>query len=162
TTLMPAHDDKVNPVPVVQVLSVRGVEYFLFTVMLWSAAIDLGWILLALVNGGAHFDILAYPVASLIVGLPIFGFLFLRLKEAELANPQLKLEPSKRRLTQITQIVSFLVCFFNLVAFVYLILSKVSGQLQMSFGKMCLDVLIILVIAGGILAYYWHDEHKGR
>lgn len=152
----------VTPVPVIQVLSTRGVEYLMFTIMLWVGAIDLGWILLALINGGANFDILSFPVASLLVVLPIFGYLLVRLKRAEFANPGLRLEPSKRRLTQITQVVTFLVCFVNLVAFVYLIMVKISGQFDFPLWKMILDLLVIVGIAGGILAYYWFDEHKSR
>lgn len=152
----------VNPVPVVRVLSTRGVEYLMFTIMLWACAIDLGWILLALINGGADFEVLSFPIASLLVALPIFGYLLVRLKSAEFANPALRLEPSKRRLTQITQVVAFLICFFNLVAFIYLIMIKISGQFDFPLWKMALNVLVVLGIAGGILAYYWFDEHKDR
>jgi hypothetical protein len=37
-----------------------------------------------------------------------------------------------------------------------------GGQLGTSLGKIVLDILVLLIIFGGILAYYWHDEHKGN
>lgn len=151
---------EVSPLAVVQVLSTRGVEYTMLTLCLWFGAIALLWIFLALANGGAKFAILALPVSLLIVCAPVFGYLFLRLKKAELANPALRFDPSKRRLTQFTQIIAFAACLFNVIAFVYLILTKIAGQGGTSMMKDILNLLIILIIAGGVLAYYWLDEHR--
>lgn len=154
--------DGTAPLAVVQVLSTRGVEYTMMMLCLWLAAGSLLWVLLALLNGGNHFDVMALPVSLLVVCVPIFGWFFLRLKKAELANPALKLDPSKRRLTQFTQVITFAVCLFNLIAFVYLLFTKLAGHTTPSIGKDLLNLVIILVVAGGVLAYYWNDEHRGN
>ncbi|HUP26782.1 MAG TPA: hypothetical protein VM124_04015 [Candidatus Limnocylindrales bacterium] len=150
------------PVPVVHVLSVRGVEYTMMTLALWFVAGALLWSLLALVNKQTSFAVLAFPVSLLLVCLPVFALLFIRLRRAELANPALRLEASKRRLSQITQIVAFIICLLNLVGFVYVVMNKLGGTGDVSIGKAALNVGIVLLIAGGILAYYWFDEHRGR
>ncbi|HET7320149.1 MAG TPA: hypothetical protein VFI84_01015 [Candidatus Saccharimonadales bacterium] len=148
------------PMAVVQVLSTRGVEYTMMMLCLWLAAASLIWVLLALINGGAHFNILSFPISLMLVCVPVFGWFFLRLKKAELNDPQLKLDPSKRRLTQFTQVIAFAACLFNLIAFVYLIFSKMSGSAGPSLGKTFLNLIIILLVAGGVLVYYWNDEHR--
>ncbi len=149
-----------QPVPVVKVLSVRGVEYGMMTITLWIVAAALAGMLVSIINGGASFTILALPIALLLVCVPVFGFFFLRLKNAELANPSLRLEPSKRRFSQITQFLAFLVCLINVIVFVYLIMGAFGGDSHTSWGKAIGDLLVILVVAGGVLAYYWVDEHK--
>ena len=149
-------------VPVVKVLSVRGVEYGLMTFMVWFGSAALLWCALAIIEGQAGFDVLAFPVALLIAVLPVFGYLFIRLRRAELANPKLRFEPSKRRFSQITQFVSFFVVFFSFVSFVYDLLSKAGGSDDdTSLGKSALYLLVFTVIYGGIFAYYWLDEHRG-
>jgi hypothetical protein len=150
----------ITPQPVVFVLSPRGVEYVFLTIALITSAIGLISALLSLVNGETGFDVLAFPVALMLVGVPVFAALFLRLKNAELTNPSLALDASKRRSTQFIQISSFLVCFFTLIGFVTSIFAKISGNLDSSIFKVFLDVLVISVVAGGILAYYWRDEHR--
>jgi hypothetical protein len=152
----------VNPQPVVQVLSPRGVEYVFLTISLFTAAIGLTSGLLAGLNGQLNFATLSFPSALLIVGLPIFGWLFLRLKKAELIDPSAALDASKRRSTQSIQIITFVVTLFSLIGLVAAIFAKMGGQLGTSLGKIVLDILVLLIIFGGILAYYWHDEHKGN
>ncbi len=146
--------------PVVNVLSPRGIEYVFLTIALFTAAIGLGSALISLVNGQTNFDVLSFPVASLVVSLPVFAFLFLRLKKSEMQDPSLKHEASKRRATQFTQITSFVVCFFTLIGFISTIFAKMAGQYHGSLIKIFLDVLAVLLIAGGLLAYYWRDEHR--
>lgn len=148
-----------QPQPVVKVLSVRGVEYGLMTLMVWFYSAALIWILLAIVNARASFDMLAAPLALLITALPVFAFLFVRLRRAELADPALRFEPSKRRFSQVTQFVTFLICFFNIVTFVGGLISTIGGK-DASLDKSFLNMLVILVVAGGVFAYYWFDEHR--
>jgi hypothetical protein len=147
-------------VPVVKVYSVRGVEYGLMTFMVWFGAAAIVWCLLALVNNQSSFDVLAMPVALLLTTLPVFGYLFTRLRKAELANPALRYEPSKRRFSQLSMFVSFFICFFNIVSFVYLLLSSTTEDSYSSIGKSALNLLVILAVVGGIFAYYWVDEHR--
>jgi hypothetical protein len=157
----PAATFGVNPQPVVQVLSPRGVEYVFLTISLFTAAIGLTSGLLASLNGQIKYTTLSFPSALLIVGLPIFGWLFLRLKKAELREPSAALDASKRRSTQSIQIITFVVTLFSLIGLVAAIFAKMGGQLSTSLGKIVLDILVLLIIFGGILAYYWHDEHRG-
>jgi hypothetical protein len=162
TPPMPSQDPGgVVPQPVVQVLSPRGVEYVFLTITLFGGALGLISALISLVNGQAKFSVLAFPTAILLVSVPVFTALFLRLKNAELRDPSLALDASKRRSTQYIQIISFVVCFFTLIGFLATIFAKMAGNYGGSIGKVILDVLIILLVAGGILAYYWRDEHKG-
>src|SRR5205085_2243504 len=93
----------VMPQPVVKVLSPRGVEYVFLTIVLVTGAFALAGTLLSLVNGETSFEVLSFPAAILAVCVPIFAWLFLRLKKAELLNPALRLAASKRRSTQFTQ-----------------------------------------------------------
>ena len=90
----------------------------------------------------------------------VFAFFFLRLRRAELANPALRHEASKRRFSQLTQLVAFFTCFFNVVALVYTLVGIAGGTEVDSVGKLVGSTAIILAVAGGILAYYWADEHK--
>lgn len=158
TSLAYSNTDK--PVPVVHVLSVRGVEYTMMTLALWFGAAALIWILLGLVNSQNSFDFLAFPVSLLLVSMPVFALFFIRLRRAELANPALRLEASKRRLSQITQILAYIVCLFNIVGFVYVVMSKLGGTESVSIGKAALNIAVVLLVTGGILVYYWFDEHR--
>lgn len=148
------------PQPVVRVLSPRGVEYVFMAIALVTGAIGLVSALLALVNGNHSFSVLYFPLALLVVAVPVFSALFLRLKQAELLDPSARLDASKRRTTQFLQIGSFVICFFTLIGFLATIFSKLSGNYSGSIVKVVLDVAVILLIAGGILYYYWNDEHK--
>lgn len=152
----------VKPQPVVHVLSPRGVEYVFLTIALFTGTVGLITALVSLANGQFGFDVLSFPVSLLIVAVPVFSWLFLRLKKAELRDPSLALDASKRRSTQVIQIVMFMVCFFTLIGFVGTVMASMSGALSTSLVKIVLDVLSILVVAGGILFYYWRDEHKSN
>jgi hypothetical protein len=150
---------ELRPQPVVQVLSPRGVEYVFLTVTLFTGAIGLISALLVIVNGAAGFEALSFPIALLLVALPVFAWLFLRLKNAELRDPSLRLDASKRRSTQFIQIITFATCLFTLVGWVTSVFAKMGGDYGGSLLKSFANALVIFVVAGGILAYYWLDEH---
>ncbi|MEK7561962.1 MAG: hypothetical protein AAB541_03825 [Patescibacteria group bacterium] len=134
----------------------------MMTIALWFSATGLAWVLLNLLNGSFNFNFLVIPVSVLISSLPFFAILFIRLKRAELANPALRFEPSKRRLSQLTQVLAFIVCLINISVFVYSIMQKANGSGTTSIGKAIINLLVILAIAGGILVYYWFDEHRAK
>jgi hypothetical protein len=157
----PSADD-ISPIAVVQALSVRGVEYWMMSMTLYLGAAGFLGILLALINGGISFQILSFPISLLIVCLPLFSYLFLRLKKAELANPKLKLDPSKRKLTQFTQVITFAISLFDIIGIVFAVLATVAGHGFGPLWKYLLNSAVVLAVAGGILAYYWIDEHRGR
>lgn len=150
-----------NPVPVVRVLSPVGIEYVFMTISLFTGLFGLTVALLSLVNGKTDFSVLAFPVALLVTSVPVFAFLFLRLKKLELMQPALRFDASKRRSTQFTQIVSFIVCFFTVVGVIFSLFSKMGGESGPSIVKILLDALVILVVFGGTLYYYWNNEHRG-
>src|SRR5665213_2775952 len=149
--------DGVVPQPVVKVLSPRGVEYVFMTIALLTGALSLVVALILLINGNVNFGDVALPTAALLISLPVFTWLFLSLKWAEIRDPKLALDPSKRRSTQFIKIIAFSTCFFTLIDFVYAIFAKAGGNYGGSFGRLFLDVIVILAVAGGILAYYLVD-----
>jgi hypothetical protein len=150
----------IRPTPVVRVLSPIGIEYVFLTITLFTGAIACTAALIALVNGKTDFSVLAFPTAVLIVTIPVFALLFLRLKKMETDRPELRVDPSKRRSTQFTQIVAFIACLFTLIGFIFDIFSKIGGQSGPSIVKAGLDTVCVLLVAGSILAYYFYDEHK--
>ncbi len=156
----PPPAESIFPQPVVKVLSPRGVEYVFLIIALFTSAIALAILLISIINSAYRFSSMSYPIAGLVIGLAVFSLMFLRLKKAELNNPLLKTDASKRRSTQFTQIVAFLVSFFTLIGFVSVIINKLGNNFNGSLFKIFLDVLVIEVIAGGILCYYWRDEHR--
>ena len=151
-----------SPLAVVRVLSVRGVEYGMMTIVLWVNAATLAWVALNMINGSQGFDYVVVPVSALVVCVPVFGLFFLRLKKAELADPQLRFDPSKRRWSQTTQFLAFIALLINLIYFVYSLMQHASGGDAPSIPKAFENLAVITVIAGGILAYYWFDEHRRR
>lgn len=132
----------------------------MMTIALWIGAGAMIWALLVLINGLSSFAALAMPISLLLVSVPVFSVLFVRLKRAELINPDLRYEASKHRMSQITQVAAFLVCVFNTIVTVYAILISFSGGSGLSVGKSLLNLLVVVTVAGGILAYYWFDEHR--
>ncbi len=148
------------PTPVVRVLSPVGVEYVFLTITLFVGAIALASSLIALVNGKTDFSVLAFPAAVLLVTVPLFAVIFLHVKKIESKLPAMRLDASKRRSTQFIQIATFIACLSVIIGFVFDIFSKLGGQSGPSIVKAALDTLCILVVAGGILVYYWRDEHK--
>lgn len=154
--------DQTVSMPVVKVLSVRGLEYLMMSISLWFGAGGLLWGVLTAINGGTSFAILALPASLALVGVLVFAGFFIRLKKAELKDPSLRLDASKRRSSQITQIVTFLVLFFNLITFVYLVFANLGGKSSVSIGKAVINLLVVTAIAGGILAYYWVNEHRAQ
>lgn len=149
-----------QPVGVVQVLSVRGLEYWMMFMALWVSAIAVVSVLISLISGNTSFEVLSFPIALLLVSVPLFGFFFLRLKRAEYATPALRYDPSKRRLSQVTQVVAYVASFISLVGIIYSIMAQISGSLDTSLTKIIFDFLVVIVVSGGILAYYWNDEHR--
>jgi NADH:ubiquinone oxidoreductase subunit 6 (subunit J) len=147
------------PAPVVRVISPRGVVYALLSLLLWVSAGSMITLLTALIMGSRDFMTLSLPLSILIVTLPIFSSMFLRLRAQELADPRLIMEPSRRRFTVITQIVFFVVSVVNVIGFVNFIMRAIDGQSVGSIWKKLLSDFVVFVIVGGIFTYYWNEEH---
>lgn len=170
------HHPDAKPQPVVQNLSTRGLEYIIMFIALAVAAISLGSILHSSINslfgstssfldGGGR---VSFASSALIVSLPVLAFLFLRLKKAELSDPELQFDPSRKRAVQITLVVTFLVGLGNIIYFVYSLMSGAGGRGEFNtvgssasyslLGNF-VHLVITLAIAGSIFIYYWRDEH---
>lgn len=170
-----AESSSATPRPVVQTFTTRGLEFIIMFIALGISALALGSALHSSVNtlfgsSDSLFDSgSSMPLASsaLIVAFPIFAYLFLRLKRAELNDPQLRRDPSRKRAVQLTLVVTFLVGLGNIIYFVYSLMSGSSsdpGNLVGSSASSSLlgnfvHLVITLAIAGGIFLYYWRDEH---
>ncbi len=166
-----------QPQAVVQNLTTRGLEYIIMFIALGVSALALGSLLHSNVNtilgsqdGGFTSSTVSFASSALVVALPVLALLFLRLKKAELADPSLHHDPSRKRAVQLTLVVTFLIGLGNIIFFVYHLMtggsstsydynavgSAAANGLMGNF----IHLLITLAIAGGIFAYYWQDEHK--
>jgi Domain of unknown function (DUF5671) len=166
------------PRPVVQTRSTRGLEYIIMFIALAVSGVALGSILHSSVNSlfGSNDSILSsggvvpFAASALVVGFPILAYLFLRLMKAELADPALRHDPSRKRAIQLTLVVTFLVGLGNVIFFVYSLMAGNPTDNYNSFGSSAANSLlgnfvhlvITLAIAGGIFYYYWRDEHEAR
>ena len=130
------------------------------TIALFAVEFGLSSVLIVLLNGKTAFADLASPTAVLLISLPIFAFLFLRLKKIELRGERQRFDPSKRRSTQFIQIANFVVTFLASIAFLTGVFYKLGGSYSGSITKLFLDFIVIFVIGVGVLLYYWRDEHK--
>lgn len=164
-----ASDTPQAPVAVVSQLTTRGLEYTIMFLALGVTAIALGTVLhdtIDTVTGmpGDLSEVASFAAAALIVALPIFSVLFLRLKKAELAEPAIRNDASRRRAVQLTLIISFLWGLGRLIFYIFsLINGSGGGEVWGSNADPIANALHTLVtvgIAGGIFAYYWHDEHR--
>lgn len=162
-----------QPIAVVSQRTTRGLEYMIMFLALGVTAISLGEVLHSIVDESfgntSGFDgLVSYATSALIVALPIFAILFLRLKKAELGEPTLRRDSSRRHAVQLTMIVAFLWGLFRLVTYIYSLLNggldnSVAGSGTASPVANFLHALVTVAIAGGIFTYYWIDEHhKGQ
>lgn len=145
----------------------RNVAYIFSTIALLTAATSLTIILTTWVNGsftknGVSFDVIAFPAAALIVALPVFTTLLMDLERAEQKNPRLKSSPYKRYSAQFAKVVAFITCFFTLIGLVFGIFLHASASSDGNWlPRLFVDSLIILAVAGGVLAYSaMNDRHK--
>ncbi len=166
------------PVAVVQNFTTTGLEYIIMFISLWVTATSIGFLAHEMVNNAlandtsntysfAGFDQMS--VAALIVSLPIFTILFLRLKKRENNDASIKNDPSRKKAVQLTLIVTFLTGLLNVIGYIYGLLTPATSGTSDYIGIGAstqggiinlAHTLITLLIAGGIFAYYWHDEHK--
>lgn len=172
------HTKPNQPVSVVQNLSVRGFEYMVMFITLLASAFSVGWLAHSFINtlfskasntydyGGTD-SFSTFAVTILLVSFPIFAYMFIRLKKAELADPSLRHDSSRRKLTQLTQLVTFVVGLGYLIYFIYNLITPETGYSSSysvdsspSFLEQLLHMLVTMTIAGGIFLYLWRDEHR--
>lgn len=168
-----------QPSSVVERSSTLGIEYAVMFLALGIGAISLGsmfhnWLDVA----SGLTDMFENPLAmaAVIIALPIFAVLFLRLRRIEQARPEVRADSSRRKWIQITLLVSFLIGLGHIIWYVYNLLNgyggyqefSYSGESQPSLSTGAYQLLqfghlaVTLLIAGSIFAYYWIDEHKQK
>lgn len=159
-----------EPIAVIQQRTTRGLEYIIMFLAMGVTAISLGALLHSSVdsgygyNGGDSDGFVAFASSALIVALPIFAVLFLRLKKAETTEPGIRHDPSRRHAVQLTLVVAFLWGLLRLVTYIYSLLNGsgdgfLGSNISDPIGNL-LHTLITVGIAGGIFAFYWADEHR--
>lgn len=164
---------KQAPVAVVQSLSTRGFEYIIMFISLWFTASALGWILHNLVDGlfgesGYYESLVSFSASALIVALPVFSIMFLRLKKAEQSDPLLTHDPSRRKAIQLTLVVTFLIGMLKIMGYIFSLLNGESNGVFFNNSQATnplaslVHTLITLFISGSIFAYWWRDQHKTK
>lgn len=164
STLHAPYDAK--PIAVVQNMTTRGVEYVIMFIALGTSAIALGFLLHNIVDrsllnvNNTDDSFVSASSAALIVALPIFTLLFLRLKRVELKNAAIYQDPSRRKSIQLTLIITFLIGLYVITTYVYSLLN--SNNSTNAVANL-IHSAITLAISGSIFTYYWVDTHrKGR
>lgn len=159
-----------EPIAVVQQRTTRGLEYTIMFLALGVTAVSLGAIMHNVVDVAFGYDaggdnLSSFAASALLVGLPIFAILFLRLKRAEQKNPGIRVDSSRRHAVQLTLVVAFLWGLFRLVTYIYNLINGTTGggvlgsNITAPLGNL-LHTLVTVGIAGTIFAYYWNDEHR--
>jgi len=160
-----------EPIAVVSNFTTRGLEYIIMFIALAVTAVSLGLVLHNLVDNlmnvanSSYEGVVSYSTSALVVGLPIFLILFLRLKKAELTDSSLFHDPSRKRAVQLTLIVAFIVGIWKVISYIYTLLNAGNNSVS-DYGTNptltgnLVHTVITLAIAGGIFAYYWRDSHK--
>lgn len=160
-----------QPIAVIQQRTTRGLEYIIMFIALGVTAIALGALLHSLVDNVFGFtsdltELTSYAVPALLVAMPIFAILFLRLKKAELAEPNIRTDPSRRHAIQLLLIVAFAWGLGRLIVYIYSLMngggdSYLGSNIAAPLGNF-LHTLVTVGIAGSIFAYYWADEHREK
>ena len=154
---------------VVENLSPRGFEYKIFSVSLVLALYALIAVADSFMDGS--FDSwVTFPLTILIVTGPIALGFFLRLHRAEQRSAELHNDPSRRKVVQAIQLVTFLGVVIHTVIMLYLIISGhyTAGSTAYDYyapdkPHLVGDILrwlVTIVLAGGTFLYYWRDDHR--
>lgn len=162
------HDPNANLVKVVPFRSTAGLEYIILFISMWVAAMSLAAVLHAVVDGlfrsefSFYEGINTFSSAAFIVSFPIFAFLFLRLKNQEIREPEIRRDVNRKNAVQLTLIVTFLIGLGKTIFYIYQLLnvgnSGVTGA--GTYLSETLHTVITVGISGFIFVYYWIDDHK--
>ncbi|MBC7708304.1 hypothetical protein H7Y63_03705 [Polaromonas sp.] len=153
------------PISVVSNLTTRGFEYKIFSVSLTLMVFSVIFLGNVLIGGDDTSTIAALPLTVLLVTGPIALFMFRRLHRAEIANPNLRGDASRRQVVQGIQLITFLAVIIHTVVLLYLFISGHYAS-KPSYGSApnalsdVLRWLVTLIVAGGTFFYYWHDERR--
>ncbi len=150
--------DSAKPVAVVEATSPKSLEYNMMFLTLWLSAFGVLFITnVFLFGGGTDNGFIGFALTILLICLPIFLILFMRLRKAEEANPELKHDLSRKKSIQSTQTVAFIIILIHTIITVYQVLNS-SGNI----GSQVLSWLLTLIVFGSIFVYYWKDTHQSE
>jgi hypothetical protein len=169
TLALGAYADTTFPIPVPRPrASVSAREAFFYLVLftaLYLSAFNLGAILFHLIDlrfpdvGGAMASLrqeLRSSLAALIVAFPIFLWMSWYIGRETTQNPATRLSPVRRWCTYLT----LFIAVGSLIAdATELVSSALNGALTTPF---VLKVLVVLALAGSVLAYYLGDLRHGE
>ncbi len=165
TTTMPTQS---APVTVVATRSTQGLEYLIMFISLWVAATSLAFLLHGTVDGlfnntGSLEEVLPLASTAILVTLPIFSLMFLRLKRSEQKNPNERNDPSRKNAIHLTLIVTFLLGLYNVITYLYGFMGGHQDyETHVSPIADLLHTVITLGITGSIFTYYWRDQHGSQ
>ena len=148
-----------RPLATVRVLSPRGLEYLLMHIALWFGALGLIALLVALIGGQFNLSSIGIHLAVVLGSFPVFALLFLRLKSAEISNPTLKSDSSRRRLNQITATVSFVMSLSSIIGLIFSLLQVAAGN-DFPVGRSLAQIGVVCLVSLGMLVYFWRDETR--
>jgi hypothetical protein len=154
-------------IKVVPYRSTAGLEYIILFISLWVAAMSLAAVLHGIVdmtfgNADSFYEgVNSFATAALLVSLPIFSFLFLRLKKQEIVNPDIRRDINRKNAVQLTLIVTFLIGLGKTIFYIYQLLNIGNSDVSTGvFASELFHTIITVGISGLIFVYYWIDDHK--
>lgn len=171
------------PIAVVDQLSTKGFEYKLFAIAL---VLSLVAIIMSINNLLYDTSNGSFYLSMLVVSLPVMVVFYLRLRRAELKDPALKKDPSRRKISQAIMVVTFLAIIIHSIAILFLTISGEYSrpacpsydssysynQYQSSqpadnctyndraLGKDFASLAVTYLFAGSIFYKFWRDEQK--
>lgn len=141
-----------------------SLEYLIMLLSLWFAAVGLGGILHNVVDffwgqgGGDMFS--PFFAACLIVGGPIYLALFVLTKKEEQRDETVLASNARKLMIPLTIVIAFLIGVGYLIGYIINLLTyKQSYDYPWSNF---LQMLITLLIAGGICLQYWRELRRSR
>ena len=95
-------------------------------------------------------------LSAIIVSLPIFAYLFVRISSKTLKYPELRMMRSRKALIYLTLIITFIILFINVISLVY---NFLHGNVTVNF---VLHFLVYIGVSGLIFHYYLSQVQEDR
>lgn len=160
--------DKPGVVKVVSYRSTAGLEYLITFISLWVAAMSLASVMHSLIdtlvgNSDSFYEgIATFATSAMLVSLPIFIFMFLRLKKREIWEPVIRTDPSRKAAVQLTLIITFVIALGRTAYWIYQLMNVGNMPLvgNASYLSETLHALVTVGVSGLIFGYYWVDDHR--
>ena len=141
--------------------SVRGFEYLIYYITMGLSAFSIAALLHLVADElygsrSIYQESQSFWVAMLIVTLPVFLTLMIRLRKAELKTPEIKKDSTRRRATQLMLLITFLVGIGRIIGFVFNIIG--GGTSEDPITEELLHTLITVSTAGLIFFPLWLED----